>query len=58
MFSGVVCLPAARRAGSEAGSLTKMMNVIRDTMNSTRIMNSVRRIRYLPIAPLGVYFNR
>jgi hypothetical protein len=27
-----------------------MMNVIRDTMNSTKMNNSVRRIRYLPIA--------
>jgi hypothetical protein len=32
--------------------------VIKDTMNSTKIMNSVRRIRYLPIAPFGVYSNR
>ena len=50
MFSGVVAPggPAGRVAG---GSFTKMMNVIRDTMNSTKIRNNVRRIRYLPIAP-------
>src|SRR4249920_3459703 len=49
--SGVVLRPTARRAGSPAGSLTKMMNVSSDTTKSTRTMKSARRIRYLPTYP-------
>jgi hypothetical protein len=45
MFSGVVAFPAARRAGSAAGSFTKIRNVISETTNRTRTRNSERRIR-------------
>jgi hypothetical protein len=44
----VVALPVARRAGSDAGSLTKMTNVMSETMNRTNTVKSSRRIRNLP----------
>ena len=48
MFSSVVALPVARRAGSDAGSLTKMTNVMSETTNRTNTVKSSRRIKNLP----------
>ncbi len=52
--SGLVDLPTALRAGSPAGSLTKMMNVRSDTTNRTSTMKSVRLMRYLPTSDLSI----
>ena len=43
--SGVVDRPTARRAGSPAGSFTKIRNVRSETMNSTNTRKRVRLIR-------------